>query len=176
MRGTLRAKKLRSRKCDMRGCRNKNSYSLTIVNEFGNSIILCEECMRKIAVLAVNLLDKNAKHNSVIEITEANVNAVFAPLIQAYAEKDSGESTEVEDTSETEVTNDNSVDPETEVEEDPEGSGELFEAEDDSDESIEDVLNEMSVEELKMYCSENNIEVGKASTKEGIIKKIKAVD
>ena len=161
MRGTLRAKKLRSRKCDMRGCRNKNSYSLTIVNEFGNSIILCEECMRKIAVLAVNLLDKNAKHNSVIEITEANVNAVFAPLIQAYAEKDSGESTEVEDTSETEV-------------EDPEGSG-VFE-DDNSDESIEDVLNEMSIEELKMYCSENNIEIGKASTKEGIIKKIKAVD
>ena len=159
----------------MRGCRNKNSYSLTIVNEFGNSIILCEECMRKIAVLAVNLLDKNAKHNSVIEITEADVNAVFAPLVKELANKGSDKSIKEKDTDDSNVT------PETEVEEDPEGGvftdDELPTSDDDnSEESIDDILNEMSIEELKMYCSENNIDIGKASTKEGIIKKIKAVD
>lgn len=161
MRGTLRAKKLNSRICDMRGCKNKDSYSLTIVNEFGNSIILCEDCMRKIAVLAVNLIDREAQHNGIIEITAEQVNAVFALLAKKLAVKDN------------EITDDNSVEPETEVE-DPEGSG-VFE-DDNTGESIEDVLNEMSIEELKMYCSENNIEIGKASTKEGIIKKIKAVD
>ena len=44
----LRVKKLKHRICDMRGCKNKDTYSLTLSAEFGNSVILCDECMRQI--------------------------------------------------------------------------------------------------------------------------------
>ena len=35
------------RKCMMRGCKNTESYSLSLTREMGNSVILCAECAKK---------------------------------------------------------------------------------------------------------------------------------
>lgn len=40
----MRVKKLR-RKCDVRGCRNYETYTLTRVRESGNSVIICKSCL-----------------------------------------------------------------------------------------------------------------------------------
>ena len=42
----MKIKKIK-RKCEVRGCKNTDTYSLTNTNEFGNSVIICEECLKK---------------------------------------------------------------------------------------------------------------------------------
>ena len=42
----MKIKKIK-RKCEVRGCKNTDTYSLTNTNEFGNSVIICEECFKK---------------------------------------------------------------------------------------------------------------------------------
>lgn len=39
-------KKLR-RKCNVRGCRNTESYAISKTREMGNSIIVCKECLEE---------------------------------------------------------------------------------------------------------------------------------
>lgn len=41
----MNAKKVK-RKCGMRGCKNTASYHLSKTREMGNSIIICEDCLR----------------------------------------------------------------------------------------------------------------------------------
>ncbi len=41
----MKVKRLR-RKCDVRGCKNLDTYTLTRVREFGHSVIMCESCLK----------------------------------------------------------------------------------------------------------------------------------
>ena len=42
------------RQCDVSGCRNKNCYAVSGYREFGNSIIVCEDCMKEILNIVSN--------------------------------------------------------------------------------------------------------------------------
>ena len=59
----MKIKKIK-RKCEVRGCKNTDTYSLTNTNEFGNSVIICEECLKK-AVKAVAEYDPSAEKKTV---------------------------------------------------------------------------------------------------------------
>ena len=43
----IKVKKIK-RRCMVSGCKNINSYTVTRRNEFGNSIHICEDCIRDI--------------------------------------------------------------------------------------------------------------------------------
>ena len=47
------AKKLPRRKCGVRGCKNIETYALSLTREMGNSVIICKSCLEK-AVKAVD--------------------------------------------------------------------------------------------------------------------------
>lgn len=49
----IKVKKIK-RRCMVSGCRNINSYTVTRRNEFGNSIHICEDCIRDILGEAEN--------------------------------------------------------------------------------------------------------------------------
>lgn len=59
----MKIKKIK-KKCEVRGCKNTDTYSLTNTNEFGNSVIICEECLKK-AVKAVAEYDPSAEKKTV---------------------------------------------------------------------------------------------------------------
>lgn len=42
------------RQCDVSGCRNKNCYAVSGYREFGNSIIVCEDCIKEILNIVHN--------------------------------------------------------------------------------------------------------------------------
>lgn len=42
------------RKCEVRGCRNTDSFALTNANEFGNSVIICKDCLKSALDAAEN--------------------------------------------------------------------------------------------------------------------------
>lgn len=60
-------KKIR-RKCGNRGCKNtENVYALSKTREMGNSVIICEECLRD----ALKTIDEAKKPVAeVVEVTE----------------------------------------------------------------------------------------------------------
>ena len=45
-------KKIR-RKCNVRGCKNVDSYTISLNSELGNSVIICKSCLEK-ALAAIN--------------------------------------------------------------------------------------------------------------------------
>ena len=51
-------KKLR-RKCGVRGCRNLESYTLSLRSESGNSVIICRDCLEA-ALKAIDKYEKDA--------------------------------------------------------------------------------------------------------------------
>lgn len=53
----MKVKKIK-KKCEVRGCKNTDTFALTNTNEFGNSIIICEECLKR-AVKAVSEYDSS---------------------------------------------------------------------------------------------------------------------
>ena len=42
------AKKLLKRKCSVRGCKNTDTYAISLTREFGNSVIMCKSCAAKV--------------------------------------------------------------------------------------------------------------------------------
>lgn len=50
----MNVKKIR-RVCDVRGCKNKDTYTITRRSETGNSIIICEDCLKE-ALAAVKAM------------------------------------------------------------------------------------------------------------------------
>ncbi len=46
--------------CDVRGCRNKDCYTLTMTREYGNSVIICKDCLNA-ALKAINNGDFGVK-------------------------------------------------------------------------------------------------------------------
>lgn len=59
----MKIKKIK-KKCEVRGCKNTDTYSLTNTNEFGNSVIICEECLKK-AIKAVAEYDPSVEKKTV---------------------------------------------------------------------------------------------------------------
>ena len=47
------------RTCSVRGCKNKVSFNLTRIREFGNSVLICRECLED----ALDAIDKLAENN-----------------------------------------------------------------------------------------------------------------
>ena len=49
------------RKCGVRGCKNTDSYSLSLTRESGNSVIICKECLKAALSAAENHTEDNRK-------------------------------------------------------------------------------------------------------------------
>ena len=63
------------RKCGVRGCKNTNSFAISLTREPGNSIIICQDCLRE-GAKAVGTMKPNQKKNfSTSE--EAKIPALF---------------------------------------------------------------------------------------------------
>lgn len=54
------------RKCMVKGCRNKDTYALSKLTEFGNSVIICEDCL-KAAANSVEAYDMTEPVRSVLK-------------------------------------------------------------------------------------------------------------
>ena len=50
------------RKCNVRGCRNTDSFSISYTREAGNTVIICEKCLKE-AVAEIDKLPKDARSN-----------------------------------------------------------------------------------------------------------------
>ena len=66
----MRVRKVR-RKCGVRGCKNINAYSITLASEFGNSVIICKDCLEK-ALGAIEAAEADAPPAEPVTNTEAD--------------------------------------------------------------------------------------------------------
>lgn len=85
----MKVKKIK-RICGVRGCKNtKNVYALSLRNEMGNSVIMCEDCMRE-ALKSVEAYTEptKAKKEPELDVTLSSVADEPEPVevIDAVAE------------------------------------------------------------------------------------------
>ena len=67
----MRAKKVK-RKCGVRGCRNTDTYSISLTREAGNSIIICRDCLEK----AIDAID-NVKEEPETRVSYSEAPPLF---------------------------------------------------------------------------------------------------
>lgn len=119
----LKAKKIR-RKCDVPGCRNTVSYSLSRFRTFGNCVVLCEECING-AVKLVNeilnyytcdlcgekFLSQSDLHRHMIEHYAVDTGETVAEVLSVESEDtvDTTDNADIADTSDTTDTSDTAV-------------------------------------------------------------------
>lgn len=63
------------RKCGVRGCKNTKSFSISLTREAGNSVIICESCLKE-GLNAVHEVNDVTKNNIRPE-KEANIPGLF---------------------------------------------------------------------------------------------------
>lgn len=71
-----------SKQCDVSGCRNKNCYAVSGYREFGNSIIVCEDCIKEILNILTNADFESKKVVSSDDVAAKSV----APVAESVAE------------------------------------------------------------------------------------------
>lgn len=61
------------RKCNVLGCRHTDCYALTALGEYGNSVVICKDCLEK-ALDCINEREKAVQKPNLIEKTEPEAN------------------------------------------------------------------------------------------------------
>lgn len=72
------------RKCSVRGCKNTESYSVSLTREIGNSVIICKKCLKSALSAVENYSDDKTKNES----SERSVPPLFFNAAIAKAEVD----------------------------------------------------------------------------------------
>lgn len=90
------------RKCGVRGCRNTVSYALSKTREMGNSVIICEECL-KASLDAIEEVE-NLTFKEATPIAEAHTESTGAILEPFWVSDTEGDTPEEETLTESKKT------------------------------------------------------------------------
>ena len=87
----MRVKRLK-RKCGVRGCRNTDTYSISLTREAGNSIIMCRDCLEK----AIDAID-NVKEEPETRVSYSEAPPLFFNSVRPEDEPEASVQDDVQD-------------------------------------------------------------------------------
>lgn len=170
-------KKVR-RKCDVRNCKNKDCYAISRSREVGNTIIACADCLKE-ALEAIDKLPKEtpkAKSSGIPSLffntkddKQENEKAAEPIATDETVENADVVNENVDETAETIDTS------ETEEPDAPVDASDADATEGDAVYSDKELLEGMTVKELKAFADEIGVDVSKCKVKADFVEAIKAV-
>ena len=92
----MNVKKVR-RKCNVRGCKNTESYAVSRTREFGNSIIVCKSCLAS-ALGAIDATEPKKVEEVINTEAKAASNTAKTDVVKADTENTDTEKADIEKT------------------------------------------------------------------------------